>query len=172
MELNERQAECLSTCMDSCRNIAYPSLGLAEETGEYLEKLMAAVSWNENFKERTHLEYLIKGFAFIGKCIGRYAKQMRHDNITPFSLPNITDENMQEQWKQIHDGLIKELGDVEWMLNVASFYAVYADGETETDVDYMTADIVAIMNRQKLLKRKAEGTIDSKGDDKRTAISD
>ena len=169
MELNERQAQCLSTCMESCRNIAYTELGALEEAGEFLEKLLPLVTWNPEFKDRTRLEELLKGLVYVTECIGKYAKQMRHDGIIPFELkrPEEVDE---KKWKEWIKGLLLEGGDENWMWNVKMFYVCYSTGAFEQDQDFMNAMIVAMMNFMKLQQRKKEGTIDGKGDNKRTKI--
>ena len=43
MELNEYQAKAMSTCMDSCNNIAYMLTGLTAEVGEVNDKIAKAV---------------------------------------------------------------------------------------------------------------------------------
>lgn len=171
MEMNERQAQCLSTCMESCRNIAYPELGGWEEKGEFLQKLLPLVTWNPDFKDRTRLEELLKGLVYVTGCIGKYAKQMRHDGIIPFELkkPEEVDE---KKWSEWIKGLLLEGGDENWMWNVKMFYVCYGTGAFEQDQDFMNAMIVAMMNWQKLQKRKKEGTIDGKGDNERSSISE
>lgn len=169
--MNERQAQCLSTCMESCRNIAYPELGGWEEKGEFLQKLLPLVTWNPEFKDRTRLEELLKGLVYVTACIGKYAKQMRHDGIIPFELkkPEEVDE---KKWSEWIKGLLLEGGDENWMWNVKMFYVTYETGAFERDADFMNAMIVAMMNAMKLQQRKKDGTIDGKGDEKRLAISD
>ncbi len=167
--MNKRQAECLSTCMESCRNICYPELGAWEEAGEFLQKFLPMVTWNPEFKDRQRLEELLKGLVYVTQCIGKYAKQMRHDGIIPFELIK-PEEVSEEKWNEQIKGLLLEGGDENWMWNSKMFYLRHKTGEIEQDPDRMNADIVCDMNREKLQKRKKEGTIDGKGDDNRTKI--
>lgn len=43
MTLNEYQAKAMSTCMDSCNNMAYMLTGLTAEVGEVNDKIAKAV---------------------------------------------------------------------------------------------------------------------------------
>ena len=47
MELNEYQEKAMSTCLPSCNNFAYMSLGLASEVGELAGKVAKAVRKEE-----------------------------------------------------------------------------------------------------------------------------
>ena len=169
--LNERQREELSTCLDSCRNLAYPSLGLVEEVGEYIQKLLCLIDWNKDFaKERPHLEMLLRGIATNAYAIGRYAKQMRHTGIVPFSLKSDDlDEN--PFFLDRLEAIQKELGDVHWMTDAAHFYTNFIDGTNPTDPDIqMTAQQMADQNYRKLAERRAMNTIDGQGDTNRSSV--
>lgn len=171
--LNERQREELSTCLPSCRNIAYPSLGMCEETAEYMQKLLYLTNWTEQFPpaERPHLEELIKGFCHLGLAIGAYAKRFRHDNVVPFTLKKEEEVEFPEFLRERIDGLQKECGDMHWMIDAIDFYITHPEGTDPTaqGVD-MTAQLTADQNYQKLAERRLQNTIDGKGDDKRTKI--
>ena len=47
MELNEYQKKAMSTCLPSCDNIAYMSLGLVSEVGELAGKIAKAIRKEE-----------------------------------------------------------------------------------------------------------------------------
>ena len=47
MELNEYQRRAMSTCLPSCDNIAYMSLGLVSEVGELAGKIAKAIRKEE-----------------------------------------------------------------------------------------------------------------------------
>ena len=47
MELNEYQEKAMSTCLPSCNNFAYMSLGLVSEVGELVGKVAKAVRKEE-----------------------------------------------------------------------------------------------------------------------------
>ena len=47
MELNEYQEKAMSTCLPSCNNFAYMSLGLVSEVGELAGKVAKAVRKEE-----------------------------------------------------------------------------------------------------------------------------
>ena len=47
MELNEYQEKAMSTCLPSCNNFAYMSLGLVSEVGELAGKIAKAVRKEE-----------------------------------------------------------------------------------------------------------------------------
>lgn len=169
--LNDRQRQELSTCLDSCRNLAYPSLGIVEEVGEYIEKLLCLIDWNKDFaRERPHLEFLLRGIATNAYAIGRYAKQMRHTGIVPFALKAENPDENPFFLSRLED-IQKELGDVHWMTDVAHFYTTYHDGEDPTSPDCpMTAQQMADQNYRKLAERRAMHTIDGQGDTQRTAV--
>lgn len=171
--LDERQREILSTCMPSCRNIVYPSLGMCEENAEYVQKLLYLINWDDSFPkaEREHLEQLLKGFVHLGLAIGAYAKRFRHENIVPFSLKK--DENV-EFPHLLHErieGIRRECGDMNWMINAIDFFIANPDGTDPTNPDtLMTAQLTADQNFQKLAERRAANTIDGKGDTHRSKL--
>lgn len=169
--LNDRQSQELSTCLASCRNIAYPSLGLVEEVGEYIQKLLCVINWDKDFAhERPHLEMLLRGIATNAYAIGRYAKQMRHTGIVPFALKQ-EDPDENPFFIDRIEALQKELGDVHWMTDAAHFYTVHPDGTDPTALDVsMTAQLMADQNYRKLAERRAMQTIDGQGDNERTAV--
>lgn len=171
--LNERQREELSTCLPSCRNIAYPSLGMCEETAEYIQKLLYLINWNKQFSasERAHLEELLKGFCHLGIAIGAYAKRFRHEGIVPFTLKKEEDVEFPELLRERIEGLQKECGDMHWMVDAIDFYIAHPAGTDPTLPDaIMTAQQTADQNYQKLAERRVQNTIDGKGDTKRSAL--
>lgn len=171
--INDRQREKLSTCLHSCRNIAYPSLGMPEESAEYIQKLLYMIEWNPALPQadRDHLEYLMKGFVNIGLAIGAYAKKYRHNSMIPFSLKNETDQEFPELFRERIEGLRKEIGDVEWMTDVIDFYIVHPDGTDPTDPSVpMTAQDMNDQNYAKLSERSKNHTIDGRGDSTRSSI--
>lgn len=172
--LNERQREKLSTCLSSCRNIAYPSLGMPEEAAEYVQKLLYMIDWNPDLPQadRNHLEFLLKGFANIGLAIGAYAKKYRHSAMIPFSLKKESDQEFPDLFCERLEGLRKEIGDVEWMTDAIDFYIVHCDGTDPTDPNVsMTAQDMNDQNWQKLSERLCNDTIDGKGDNIRSSVS-
>lgn len=190
MNLNSRQIECLQTCMDSCQNVAYPSLGLVEEVGEYVEKLLPLVEWSDDFAERDRLCMLLKGIVHNAACIAAINKQVRHRSMpVPFRLKSSLGNGDPKLYAERIESLRQELGDVSWMLNVADFHVANAfdldrSPEYETpghDVDggatrrkpvvlAPTAESLAALNRDKLQARRQQGTIDAKGDSVRTSL--
>lgn len=169
--LNDRQRQQLSTCMNSCRNIAYPSLGLIEEAGEYIQKLIYMIVWNKDFpeSERDHLLMLMRGIATSAYAIGRINKAIRHGEYPqPFTLRDFDDPDINAQRIE---ALQKELGDIDWMVNAAHFYTVFPAGTDPTQPEQpMTAQFLADQNYAKLAARRLQDTIDGKGDTIRTSI--
>lgn len=171
MELNDRQRQQLSTCMPSCRNIAYPSLGLVEEVGEYVQKLIYMIRWSPDFpvKEKDHLLFLLQGIATNAYAVGRLNKEVRHGTYPqPFVLKEFDEEHTNIERVE---SLQKELGDIEWMVNAAHFYTVNADGTDPTvQGQPMTAQLMADQNYAKLAERRLQNTIDGQGDTTRTTL--
>lgn len=171
MELNDRQRQQLSTCMPSCRNIAYPSLGLVEEIGEYIQKLIYMITWNKDFpaKEKDHLLFLLNGIATNAYAVGRLNKEVRHGTYPqPFMLKEFEEEHI---CIERTEALQKELGDIDWMVNAAHFYSVNCDGTDPTSPNApMTAQMMADQNYAKLAERRLKNTIDGQGDTTRTHI--
>ena len=157
--LNERQEEICSTCMQSCQNIAYPILGMIEELGEMLEKLPSVVQFDQEHPNYQHLCFMLNGIVTLCAAIKPLAKGVRHESIAPpFTLAGMADG---EDYATYYNRLIefaKELGDISWMENVAYRQLGF------------TAQEVADMNWHKLSARKADGTIDGNGDNERTPI--
>lgn len=172
--LNERQREALSTCMPSCRNIMYPSLGMPEESAEYLQKLLCLIDWNPDLPqaERDHLEFLLKGYITLGLAIGKYAKKYRHTAIVPFSLKQVSQQEFPELFREHLEGLQKECGDMKWMTEAIDFYIANPDGTDPTVPSVqMTSQDTNDQNWQKLSERRANNTIDGKGDTHRSSIN-
>lgn len=184
MEINDRQRQQLSTCMSSCRNIAYPSLGLVEEVGEYIQKLIYMIQWNPAFpvKEKDHLLFLLQGIATNAYAVGRLNKEVRHGTYPqPFTLKHSPsaatvfeasaedDDNSFFQERVV--SLQKELGDIDWMVNAAHFFTIHPDGTDPTAPDCpMTAQLMHDQNYAKLAERRLQNTIDGQGDTTRTNI--
>lgn len=57
MELNEYQKKAMSTCLPSCNNFAYMSLGLVSEVGELAGKVAKAVRKEEIMLEQNEIFY-------------------------------------------------------------------------------------------------------------------
>lgn len=57
MELNEYQEKAMSTCLPSCNNFAYMSLGLVSEVGELAGKVAKAVRKEEIMLEQNDIFY-------------------------------------------------------------------------------------------------------------------
>lgn len=171
MEINDRQRQQLSTCMPSCRNIAYPSLGLVEEVGEYIQKLIYMITWNKDFpaKEKDRLLFLLNGIATNAYAVGRLNKEVRHGTYPqPFMLKEFEEEHISIERTE---ALQKELGDIDWMVNAAHFYSVNCDGTDPTSPNApMTAQQMADQNYAKLAERRLQNTIDGQGDTTRTHI--
>lgn len=169
--LNERQREQLSTCMDSCRNIAYPSLGLVEEVGEYIQKLLFLIQWDPAFPERDHLLMLLRGISTSAEAVGRINKAVRHGSMPkPFTLRSFDDPDIAADRIE---ALQKELGVVDWMVAASHFFSSNPDGTDPTAPDCpMTAQFMADQNYRKLAERRAMGTIDGRGDTQRSSISE
>ena len=55
MELNEYQEKAMSTCLPSCNNFAYMSLGLVSEVGELAGKVAKAVRKEEIMLEQNDI---------------------------------------------------------------------------------------------------------------------
>lgn len=171
MEINDRQRQQLSTCMPSCRNIAYPSLGLVEEVGEYIQKLIYMITWNKDFpsSEKDHLLFLLQGIANNAYAVGRLNKEVRHGTYPqPFTV-----KDFEEETTNIDriESLQKELGDIDWMVSAAHFYSVNEDGTDPTVPGCpMTAQHMHEQNFAKLAERRLQNTIDGKGDTVRTHI--
>lgn len=140
MTLNDRQLECLRTCMPSCWNVAYPSLGLVEELGEYIEKLLPIVEWSPDYPDRAHLEMLLKGIVHNARCIAAISKQVRHKSIpVPFVLKSSLGNGDPTLYQERITAIRQELGDISWMLNVTDFFIV---NQPELDrVKEQSADI-------------------------------
>lgn len=171
MEINDRQRQQLSTCMSSCRNISYPSLGLVEEVGEYVQKLIYSIQWNKDFptREKDHLLMLLHGISTIAYAVGRINKEVRHGTLPqPFGIKDFGDEQVRiERLEELQ----MELGDIDWMVNATHFYTVHADGTDPTSPDCpMTAQMMNDQNYAKLAERRLLGTIDGCGDKKREHI--
>lgn len=172
---NERQAQALSTCMPSCRNISYPVLALCEEIAELLEKVLDIVTWNplmDEEKKKFLLSWL-RTFIQAGKQIGIFAKEGRHNNIQYFDIQQLPDTASVGECVAHNEKLHKarlELGDVKWEAVVADFYLVYRAGVTLDAQHPATSQETDGMNWRKLSQRKKDDTIDGKGDEVRTHI--
>lgn len=172
---NERQAQALSTCMSSCRNISYPSLGGAEEISEYWEKLVDIIEWNPSIPDddRKFILSWARQFIQSGKQLGTFAKKYRHIDFVPFYIPQLSDTASVSDRAAHNEKLRKlrlEVGDLKWMVLCADFYVVYRAGVTLDAEHPATAQETDGMNWEKLSRRKREHTIDGKGDEKRTHI--
>lgn len=171
MELNDRQRQQLATCMPSCRNIAYPSLGLVEEVGEYVQKLIYMITWNKDFpaKEKDRLLFLLQGIATNAYAVGRLNKEVRHGTYPqPFAIKEFDDDDTRVVRIE---ALQKELGDIDWMVNAAHFYSINPDGADPTLPEAsMTAQTMAEQNYVKLAARRLQNTIDGQGDNQRQHI--
>ena len=120
MELNEYQEKAMSTCLPSCNNFAYMSLGLVSEVGE---------------------------------LAGKVAKAVRKEEITLFGNDLYCGKHITEDGgKELHKGLIGELGDVLWF--VSGICKVLG----------LPLEDVAEANLAKLAERKKNGTIIGNGD--------
>ena len=120
MELNEYQEKAMSTCLPSCNNFAYMSLGLVSEVGE---------------------------------LAGKVAKAVRKEEITLFGNDLYCGKHLPEDGgKELHKGLIGELGDVLWFVSGVC------------DVLGISLEDVAEANLAKLAERKKNGTIIGNGD--------
>lgn len=173
MTTNERQAQALSTCMSSCRNISYMSLGLCEEVAELMQKLLCVLEWNQDVPEdkRKFLQSWLNTFILAGLQIGKFAKEGRHSNIQYFDIIQLPDTASVTERAEYNEKLRKarlETGDAKWMLLGVDFYLVYRSG-VKLDAEHpATAQETDEMNSDKLLLRKKEDTIDGKGDEQRT----
>lgn len=174
MELNDRQRQELSTCMETCRNIAYPSLGLIEEVGEYIQKLLYLVRWNPNFPtaERDRLTMLLQGIVTNAVAVGRLNKEIRHDTYPqPFALKTPESVEFPELLCERIDDLQRELGDIHWMVDASHYYTTNPDHTDPTLPDApMTAQAMAEQNYAKLAERRLHNTIDGQGDTERTSV--
>lgn len=120
MELNEYQEKAMSTCLPSCNNFAYMSLGLVSEVGE---------------------------------LTGKVAKAVRKEEITLFGNDLYCGKRISEDGgKELHKGLIGELGDVLWFVSGVC------------NVLGLSLEDVADANLAKLEERKKNGTIIGNGD--------
>ena len=120
MELNEYQEKAMSTCLPSCNNFAYMSLGLVSEVGE---------------------------------LAGKVAKAVRKEEITLFGNDLYCGKRISEDGgKELHKGLIGELGDVLWFVSGIC------------NVLGLPLEDVADANLAKLAERKKNGTIIGNGD--------
>ena len=172
---NDRQAQVLSTCMHSCQNVTYPSLGLCEEAAELMEKLMSMVVWNPSMPEdkKKFLVSWIGTFIQAGKQIGKFAKEMRHTGVIYYFIPQLPDTATVLERAEHDEKLRKirlEVGDVKWMSEAVDFYTVYRAGVTLDKHHPATSYTTNQMNYAKLSYREKENTIDGKGDEKRTHI--
>ena len=151
--LNERQQEMLQTCMDSCKNVAYPYMALIEEIGELTEKLRKAIQWSPelNPKQRLVYTHLLYEQEQLSREFREKAKAIRHGSIpVPFSVDT-------SDMKKIPE-ICYEIGDVEWDLNVLTHF-LGAEAQNIADLNYY-----------KLKNRQRDNTIDANGDHDRTAI--
>ena len=120
MELNEYQEKAMSTCLPSCNNFAYMSLGLVSEVGE---------------------------------LAGKVAKAVRKEEITLFGNDLYCGlKTPEDGGKELHKGLIGELGDVLWFVSGIC------------NVLGLPLEDVADANLAKLAERKKNGTIIGNGD--------
>ena len=120
MELNEYQEKAMSTCLPSCNNFAYMSLGLVSEVGE---------------------------------LAGKVAKAVRKEEITLFGNDLYCGlKTPEDGGKELHKGLIGELGDVLWFVSGVC------------NVLGISLEDVAEANLAKLAERKKNGTIIGNGD--------
>lgn len=88
MELNEYQDKAMETCMETCYNVSYMSLGLTSEVGELTGKLAKTIR---------------KGDAYIGTD--------RHDSDLHYD-PKFYNDN--ERFTHWETELKHELGDILW----------------------------------------------------------
>ena len=120
MELNEYQEKAMSTCLPSCDNFAYMSLGLVSEVGE---------------------------------LAGKVAKAVRKEEIILFGNDLYCGlKTPEDGGKELHKGLIGELGDVLWFVSGIC------------NVLGLSLEDVADANLAKLAERKKNGTIIGNGD--------
>lgn len=157
--LNERQDQICSTCMHTCENLAYPVLGAIEEMGEFIGKLPRIADFDESNPDISYIRHLLRGIETNALALGAFAKAIRHGSMAaPFKLSRMADDEDYESYLHRLDEAVKEIGDIEWDLNV-----------TLRQLGY-TAQHSANLNWRKLQERKANGTIDGRGDNERTSI--
>lgn len=161
MTLDDEQTECLSTCMQSCRNIPYPVSEMIEELREFLQKLKGVIIKNHECPYLDEYFHALDAIIDNAETIARLGKQMRHqdpkDQQLPFSLMKFSDMD------EFHDAMLpiwKELGDIRWGVCVTEHFLG------------INSQMVADIRWEKLQARKLAGTIDGKGDDVRTSIDE
>lgn len=120
-------------------NLIYPALGQSDETGELVDKLDMLAR---------------KLGAAQGKLAGKFKKLWRDHGITKASELGFKDFGNTEEIRKLHDGALKEIGDVLWYLDALACTLGSSLAEC------------AQLNVQKLTGRAERGTSLGSGDDR------
>ena len=117
MTLNEYQQQAMSTCMESCNNIAYMLTGLNAEVGEINDKIAKAVrkeqvkitrnnlcTWNDRTPENYKLELAKE----LGDCFWFVAGLSK---VLGFTLQEIGEINIDKLKSRKERGVIDGNGD-------------------------------------------------------------
>lgn len=153
MTFPEYTPAALSTCMESCRNISYPSFGIIEELGEFFEKLQRVSDIDLDSQLQQSAKILVEQMVGIGHGSQFISKAVRHGTVTPplyIDTAKLTPSTQEE--------LKSEIGDVLWNLNLLCHQLGFS------------IDDAAQYNIQKLAARRAANTIDANGDTIRTSL--
>lgn len=153
MTFPEYTPAALSTCMDSCRNIAYPTFGAIEELGELVTKLLRVISTNDASQLHHSAVIVLDQMSGVAQGAQHISKAVRHGSVEP---PIVID-NM-KLTPDTQESLKSEIGDVLWNLNLLCHQLGF------------TLDDASAYNLQKLAKRKRDQTIDGNGDTTRTNL--
>ena len=120
------------------------------ELNEYQEKAMSTCLESSN----NHL-YMLHGLSEeVGELHGKFAKALRKGYIACDGNNYIPTDEPDEDYDELELSMMKEAGDVAWML--AGLCKVMG----------WTLEEVCQMNLDKLADRKKRGVIDSKGDNR------
>lgn len=119
MEINEYQKKAMSTCLPSCDNISYMSLGLVSEVGELAGKIAKAIrkeelkiDGNELIKDKVSEEEMMSIRAGIVGEIGDCAWFLAGICHTlGLSLEEVAEYNLKKLAKRKENGTIIGNGD-------------------------------------------------------------
>lgn len=149
MTIKEYQERAMSTCMDSCNNIAYMAFNLVGEVGEFSSKIAKWIRKQKYYFEDNELR-------ICGDMVSP-EEQKRIFKMSEEEQHKWAREQIDKAMKDHEVNMVelkKELGDIMWQ---AFGIASVLDWEMEE---------VLQMNLDKLASRKERNVIDGEGDNR------
>lgn len=140
--LDEYQRRAHSTCKGTCDNPDYPTHELLEETVEYYDKFYQDLP--EDQRNDIQLRTIHAAAMHVGQLAKARAKSVRHGEVANVvTYPGTPEQRLEKAY---------ELGDQLWGIAEAAHQLGF------------TLSQIALLNNEKLAKRKQEDKIEGDGD--------